>query len=59
MEIAYAGGRGRAGTALACLAVLDGVPARDAVAYAREHYYSPQAVETPWQRRYVTHFATS
>jgi len=56
VEIACAGGRGRTGTALACLAVLDGVPAGDAVTYVREHY-DPQAVETPWQRRFVKRFA--
>ncbi len=55
VEVACGGGRGRTGTALACMAVLDGVPAREAVAYVREHYDS-QAVETPWQRRYVTRF---
>ncbi|MGH8960024.1 MAG: protein-tyrosine phosphatase family protein [Jatrophihabitantaceae bacterium] len=52
VEIACAGGHGRTGTALACIAVLDGVPRRDAVKYVREHY-DPHAVETPWQRRYV------
>ena len=55
VEIACGGGRGRTGTALACLAVLDGVPAGAAVAYVRDHY-DPHAVETPWQRRYVTRF---
>ncbi|THA24653.1 protein phosphatase [Streptomyces sp. RKND-216] len=55
VEVACAGGRGRTGTALACLAVLDGVPAADAVAYIRRHYH-PRAVETPWQRRYVRRF---
>ena len=55
VEVACSGGRGRTGTALACIAVLDGVPARDAVAFVREHY-APRAVETPWQRRYVTRF---
>jgi hypothetical protein len=55
VEVACAGGRGRTGTALACLAVLDGVPNRDAVGYVRLHY-SPHAVETPWQRRFVLHF---
>lgn len=55
VEIACAGGRGRTGTALACVAILDGVPSRDAVAYVREHY-SPHAVETPWQRRFVARF---
>lgn len=57
VEIACGGGRGRTGTALACIAVLDGVPARRAVAFVRKHY-DARAVETPWQRRYVTHFAS-
>lgn len=56
VEIACGGGQGRTGTALACIAVLDGVPGREAVAYIREHY-APHAVETPWQRRYVRRFA--
>ncbi|MEV7967729.1 protein-tyrosine phosphatase family protein [Sphaerisporangium sp. NPDC088356] len=55
VEIACLGGSGRTGTALACLAVLDGVPGREAVAYVREHY-SSHAVETPWQRRFVARF---
>ncbi|MCF3101134.1 protein phosphatase [Streptomyces roseoverticillatus] len=55
VEIACAGGRGRTGTALACLAVLDGVPADRAVAYVR-HHYDRHAVETPWQKRYVRRF---
>jgi hypothetical protein len=55
VEIACGGGRGRTGTALACLAVLDGVPAAEAVAFVRERYH-PRAVETPWQRRYVRGF---
>jgi hypothetical protein len=55
VEIACAGGLGRTGTALACLAVLDGVPSREAVAYVREHY-AARAVETPWQRRFVSRF---
>ncbi|MFZ3554404.1 protein-tyrosine phosphatase family protein [Streptomyces sp. BH055] len=58
LELACAGGRGRTGTALACLAVLDGVPADVAVAYVREHYRR-EAVETPWQKRYVRRFAAS
>ncbi|MFJ8507797.1 protein phosphatase [Streptomyces avermitilis] len=52
VEIACGGGRGRTGTALACLAVLDGVPPQEAVTYVRAHY-DRHAVETPWQRRYV------
>jgi len=55
VEVACGGGRGRTGTALACLAVVDGVPPGEAVAYVRRHY-SRHAVETPWQRRYVERF---
>ncbi|QUH03061.1 protein phosphatase [Saccharopolyspora erythraea] len=55
VELACGGGIGRTGTALACLAVLDGVPGAEAVAYVREHY-ARRAVETPWQRRFVTRF---
>ncbi|MFF2807313.1 protein-tyrosine phosphatase family protein [Streptomyces sp. NPDC058000] len=56
IELACGGGRGRTGTALACLAVLDGVPADRAVEYVRRHY-DRHAVETPWQKRYVRHFS--
>jgi hypothetical protein len=55
VEVACGGGRGRTGTALACIAVLDGVPAAEAVAFVRRHY-DPHAVETPWQKRYVARF---
>ena len=58
VEIACGGGFGRTGTALACLAVLDGVPADQSVAYVREHY-SKRAVETPWQRRFAARFGAS
>ncbi|MFF4903790.1 protein-tyrosine phosphatase family protein [Streptomyces sp. NPDC001260] len=57
VEVACGGGRGRTGTALACLAVLDGVPAEDAVDFVRRHY-DRRAVETPWQKRYVRGFAS-
>jgi hypothetical protein len=57
VEVACGGGRGRTGTALACLAVLDGVPADGAVAFVRRHY-DRHAVETPWQKRYVARFGT-
>lgn len=57
VEVACSGGHGRTGTALACLAVLDGVPAEQAVAFVREHY-GARAVETPWQRRFVAGFGT-
>ena len=55
VEVGCAGGRGRTGTALACLAVLDGVPAGQAVAFVRRQYHR-RAVETPGQRRYVSRF---
>jgi hypothetical protein len=55
VELACAGGRGRTGTALACLAVLDGVPRQAAVAFVRAHY-DRRAVETPWQRRFVSNW---
>jgi hypothetical protein len=56
VEVGCGGGLGRTGTGLACLAVLDGVPAHEAVAYVRRHY-DRRAVETPWQRWYVSRFA--
>ncbi|MDG4820321.1 protein phosphatase [Asanoa sp. WMMD1127] len=56
VELACRGGRGRTGTALACLAIIDGVAPREAVAYVREHY-DRRAVETPWQKRFVARFA--
>ncbi|GGX55382.1 protein-tyrosine phosphatase family protein [Streptomyces fructofermentans] len=55
VEVACLGGRGRTGTALACLAVLDGVRPDEAVRFVREGY-DRHAVETPWQRRYVSRF---
>jgi Protein-tyrosine phosphatase len=55
VEVGCHGGLGRTGTALACIAVLDGVNAADAVRYIRERY-DARAVETPWQRRYVHRF---
>ncbi|MFE9681578.1 protein-tyrosine phosphatase family protein [Streptomyces sp. NPDC006285] len=55
VEIACGGGRGRTGTALACLAVLDGVPPEEAVRFVRRDY-DRHAVETPWQRTYVRRF---
>lgn len=54
VEVACRGGTGRTGTALAALAVLDGLAPRDAVRWVRTHY-SPRAVETPWQARWLRH----
>lgn len=56
VEIACAGGTGRTGTALACLAVLAGTAPEDAVAFVRA-YYRHRAVETPGQRRYIRRFS--
>src|SRR3984893_8987889 len=55
VEVACPGGRGRTGTALACLAIIDGLPLDQAVSFVRQHY-DPRAVETPWQKRYVGRF---
>lgn len=55
VEIACPGGKGRTGTAMACLTVLDGLPAEEAVSYVRKNY-ARHAVETPWQSRYVSRF---
>jgi hypothetical protein len=52
VEVACRGGVGRTGTALAALAILDGLPAERAVAWVRA-VYRPRAVETPWQRRWL------
>jgi protein-tyrosine phosphatase len=57
VEIACGGGKGRTGTALACIAVIAGVPAEEAVSYVREHY-DRHAVETPFQRRFVQRFTS-
>jgi protein-tyrosine phosphatase len=56
VEVACGGGVGRTGTVIACLAVLAGIPAAEAVGWTRAHY-RPRAVETPWQRRWVHAFA--
>ncbi len=56
VEIACGGGTGRTGTALACLAVLDGMPAAEAVALVRGAY-RPRAVEPRGQAGFVAGFA--
>ena len=53
VEVACRGGVGRTGTALAALAVLDGLSPRQAVGWVRAGYHR-RAVETPWQRRWLT-----
>ena len=52
VEVACRGGVGRTGTALAALAVLDGLSPAQAVTWARGSYHR-RAVETPWQRRWL------
>ncbi|WP_420870237.1 protein-tyrosine phosphatase family protein [Micromonospora globbae] len=52
VEVACRGGQGRTGTALAALAVLDGMPVERVVDWVRANY-RPRAVETPWQRRWL------
>jgi protein-tyrosine phosphatase len=52
VEVACGGGRGRTGTALACMCVLAGCPPEEAIAYVRARY-ARHAVETPGQRRFV------
>jgi protein-tyrosine phosphatase len=54
VEAACHGGVGRTGTALAALAILDGLTPREALTWVRGHYH-PRAVETPWQRRWLRH----
>jgi protein-tyrosine phosphatase len=57
VEVACLGGTGRTGTALACIAILDGVPVDEAVGYVRAHY-RPRAVETSAQERFVRDFGS-
>jgi hypothetical protein len=56
VEIACHGGSGRTGTAIACLATLAGLTPREAVRWTRRHYRR-SAVETPWQRLWISWFA--
>jgi hypothetical protein len=52
VEVGCLGAHGRTGTALACLAVLGGHPAGEAVAWVRANYCD-KAVETPEQEAFV------
>lgn len=56
VEVACYGGTGRTGTVIACLAVLAGHPADDALRWTRAHY-RPRAVDTRGQQRWVAWFA--
>ncbi|HZN14242.1 MAG TPA: protein-tyrosine phosphatase family protein [Acidimicrobiales bacterium] len=55
VEVGCLGGHGRTGTALACLAVLTGTPASDALAWVRTNYCY-KAVETDVQERLIATF---
>ena len=59
LEIVCAGGKGRTGTALACLASLSLTPSA-AVEYVRMNY-NRHAIEMPWQRLFITwfHYSTT
>jgi protein-tyrosine phosphatase len=57
VEVGCLGGIGRTGTVLACMAVLAGVPADDAIAWVRREY-RPGAVETPEQEEWVSWFGS-
>ncbi len=52
VEVICRGGIGRTGTALAALAILDGLSPNQAVTWIRDNWH-PRAVETPWQRRWL------
>ncbi len=55
LEVGCIGGLGRTGTVLACMAILAGVPAEDAVEWVRANYDS-RAVETLEQAEWVLWF---
>ncbi|MDD7969363.1 protein-tyrosine phosphatase family protein [Actinomycetospora lemnae] len=55
VEAACRAGKGRTGTVIACLAILDGLPADHAVSWTRHHFHH-RAVQTPWQRAWVRRF---
>lgn len=56
VEAACAGGLGRTGTALAALAILDGLTVGEAVTWVRTSY-DRRAIETPWQRWWLRRIA--
>ena len=56
VEVGCIAGHGRTGTVLACIAVLAGIPAGDAVAWVRDHYCA-KAIEPPYQDQWVRWFA--
>ena len=55
VETACRAGKGRTGTVIACLAILDGLRSDHAVGWTRQHHHH-RAVQTLWQRRWVRRF---
>jgi hypothetical protein len=55
VEVACAGGMGRTGTVVACLAILSGIAPDDAVRWTRANY-DARAVETAAQEELVARF---
>lgn len=55
VEVGCYGGHGRAGTVLACMAILSGVPASEAVQWVRANYCR-YAVESSEQERWAKEF---
>lgn len=55
VEVGCLGGHGRTGTAVACLAISSGYPARNAVDWVRTAYCT-SAVETPEQETFIAQF---
>jgi hypothetical protein len=56
VEVACVGGHGRTGTVLACMAILAGVPAADAVEWVRATYCR-RAVQEPSQQYWIDRWA--
>jgi hypothetical protein len=57
VEVACVGGHGRTGTVLACMAVLAGIPAEQAVAWVRANY-CVRAVQEPSQQYWMERWAS-
>lgn len=55
VEVGCLGGHGRTGTVLACMAIMSGVPASEAVAWVRANYCS-EAIESSEQEWWVRWF---
>lgn len=56
VEVACIGGHGRTGTVLACMAILAGVPAAEAVEWVRSTYCR-RAVQEPSQQYWIDRFS--